>query len=109
MEGWRSKQTIASEAMLEAVESHASRFDGPLGTEFSERMAQLDACVKALAEPYATTIDLVYRTGQPLDAVAAHSAVLAHDGCLDHGVPALEDARPETQQHADPPHSPARG
>ncbi len=72
MEGWRSKQTIASEAMLEAVESHASRFDGPLGTEFSECMAQLDACVKALAEPYATTIDLVYRTGQPLDAVAAH-------------------------------------
>ena len=32
IEGWRSKQTIASEAMLEAVESHASRFDGPSGT-----------------------------------------------------------------------------
>ena len=57
--------------MLDALESHASRLDGPLGTEFSERLEHLDACVRALTEPYATAIDLVYRTGQPLEAVAA--------------------------------------
>lgn len=70
LEGGRARPCIADEHVLEAIERHADRFDGPQGTEFRERLATLQSCVQALAEPYATAIDLVYRGGQPLERVA---------------------------------------
>ena len=70
----RDRLLIADEATLDAVERHADRFDGPQGSDFRERLATLQACVQALAEPYATTIDLVYRGGQPLERVAEQAS-----------------------------------
>ena len=72
LETARDRLLIADEHVLDAVERHADRFDGPQGTDFRERLGTLQACVQALAEPYATTIDLAYRAGQPLEQVAEH-------------------------------------
>jgi RNA polymerase sigma-70 factor (ECF subfamily) len=70
LEGGRARPCLAEEHVLEAIERHADRFDGPQGTDFRERLALLQGCVQALGEPYATTVDLVYRGGQPLERVA---------------------------------------
>ena len=70
LEGARARPLLADEHVLQAIERHADRFDGPQGTDFRERPALLQGCVQALQEPYATAIDLVYRDGQPLDRVA---------------------------------------
>lgn len=70
LEGARARPCLADERVLEAIERHADRFDGPQGTDFRERLDTLRDCVQALAEPYATAIDLTYRSGQPLERVA---------------------------------------
>lgn len=70
LEGARARLIVTDEATLDAIERDSHCFEGPQGSDFRERLATLQACVQALAEPYATTIDLVYRSGQPLERVA---------------------------------------
>jgi len=70
LEHYRARQQIASEPLLEAVAAQVTQFEGPAGTDFRERLDELQACVDKLTEPYATAIDLAYRNGQPIAQIA---------------------------------------